>query len=212
MKKLLFGLLIPILLTGCDLLDFPEWKTTVISIHIKKGGSGTTRMAFLDITSTKEGEDGKEQLSSFAELFQIEKYDTEFEKHHPSKADFAYDEDGRLNAFLEFEHSDIFSIAEFMGIGDDPSKNAPSTIQWDGDILFIEQHFKTDITMQDSADMEIEDEEKMQLKIVITTEGELVSSTLGEISQDRKKLVIFQEDEGYPTSPFCFKIKGLAKR
>ena len=210
MKLLLLPLLLMVSLTGCLDLDLPNWKATVENIHIKKGGSGTVRMELLDITPSKEGEEGKKQIADFIQSFKTQ-LDDDFEGCADVRRDIAYDSDGKLNAFVEGESEDIFNIIKIID-GSKPyrlRKEATFAIQWDGDVLSIDLGYLLDEKTKSSSNKQSDD--AFHIKFVITTEGEFVNSTIGQISENRKMLVIHDVNTIDDITPFGFKIRGLAQ-
>jgi hypothetical protein len=84
-------------------------------------------------------------------------------------------------------------------------KEAPFSIQWDGDTLSVTQRPALDFTTSTPSSL------PFTFQLVITTEGEFVNGTIGEISSDRKMLVVPNLAAVGKEIVLGFTIRGLAE-
>lgn len=99
MKRILLSICVAVL-AGCPLdFNIPDWKMVCLTFHIGIGGHGTLRMDILDITPSKEGEEGEKQIENFIESFGVDAADLP-EGCANVKQGIGYDSDGKLNAFM----------------------------------------------------------------------------------------------------------------
>ena len=213
MKRALMALSLVLFLPGCpelalDLFDpFPE--AMVWTIHIKKGGAGTARMDLLNITISKKGEEGKRVLSEYIEGYKADPLGV-FEGLTDMKHDIGYDPEGKLNAYEEGSFPNIFAI---VSLWDSPESYQLRTgdsfyLEWDGDVLAVRLGPKEE-EVPEKEETTPKDEGSDFFKLVFTTEGKFLSAAHGEISLDRRKLVIplSDDDDDFAIE---FSIGGLA--
>lgn len=187
-------------------LDIPAPRNYVLLVHIKKGGNGTVRIDMLDITSRNKGEKGKQDVQKFVDALDSVS-DEEMGLTNVSR-DINRDSQGRLNVVVQGEAKDVFAIVKILECSSllRLKKDAPLAVQWDGDVLSVDLAS----ALGNMNPMGIGPDGIFPCKLVITTEGTFVGGTIGEITKDRKKLVVPNVYSVDNKTILGFKIKGLA--
>ncbi|UCE58933.1 MAG: hypothetical protein JSU63_16005 [Phycisphaerales bacterium] len=191
MMRLLLAATTALTYSGCPNifeLEFdPGPQIFVYNIHIAKGGGGSFRLEWLDIRSSKTGEEGKKNVEEFiAEFKREDRFESELPGCDDVSHDVGYDSQGVLNAHVQGRIPDIFVLLRMLQ-GSSPASlrgDEILSLGWDGDVLSVK------LGPRSSRPPRAQANEDSQLKIIITTEGKFLSATHGSISDDRKKLVI----------------------
>ena len=201
-----------LLLVGCTPIEPFKVDSVTLRLHIHRGGSGTVDIEYRNITPTTPGEEGEKQIADLVDFFKGNQslgrtsLGTDPDDVRPT---ISYDSRGRLNAIFEAGCPDILTLFRELD-GNMPfvlRRESPFTIQWDGDVLSIVSSERTEATQ---ANAEPRSPDGPPVHFHITTDGEFVSSSIGEISRDRKTVVVRDLDSLTTTNTFAFKISGLA--
>jgi hypothetical protein len=195
-------------LSGCiDLELDPFPQSFVLTTQIQRGGHGTIHLELQNITSSKEGAEGERRVAEF--LRDCGKADgVDPQDFLPGCTNVthsvAYDSDGKPKLCIQGEFPDIFVMLKFLDGHYRLRKDATFSFQWDGDVLSVKLGQRRAKEESEPA------EDDFACKVVITTEGEFVSSTWGKVSDNRKKLVIENVD-AIDDKQWQFSIRGLSE-
>lgn len=202
--------IVPLLvsLSGCiDLELDPFPQSFMLTAQIQRGGHGTIQLELQKITSSKEGAEGERLVAEFIKDF-CKADGMDPQDFLPGCTNVThsvdYDSDGKPKVCIQGEFPDIFVMLKFLDSHGKLRKDETFSFQWDGDVLSVKLGRRRAKEESEPA------EDDFVCKVVITTEGEFVSSTWGKVSDNRKKLVIENVD-AIDDQQWQFSIRGLAE-
>ncbi len=206
---------------------------TIFTFHIGRGGSGTIEVRQLNLQSDAEGQKAKQEVIDFITSFEA-LVDPEVRAQADQSfltlatdytQEIGYDDEGHLNTEQRGGFDGIFQMLQAMEITNrenELSADQTFSYEWDGNTLTLAWGWENDEVEEDAADTdnpavdeEAEDNGLGSIEFVITTEGEIDFVSIGQLSADRKTVVIAEDDlkaaERARLDRFEIRISELAK-
>ena len=190
------------------------------TVHVAKGGGGKVTVSILELTGTPITD---EELAQERKTFEPSLWSPTGDATRLGLKNVSTSvervEGDKIRQTYSGDLPDVFSVFKLLesGVPFQLRKDLSFKILWDGDVL--EMGVTNHHEGLDDGDSETENTEReaelgvlKKAMIVVTTDGEFVSASLGEISEDGKKLTIDAIEEFRREIPdsIQFKIRGLA--